>query len=64
MLVGARILSRVGRPAPEPAGPLGVPFFSPGREGSPRERAATTAGWLASVPGTLSEDRVGSEQVQ
>jgi hypothetical protein len=54
----------VGRPAPEPAGPLGVPFFSPGREGSPRERAATTAGWLASVPGTLSEDRVGSEQVQ
>ena len=63
MLVGARIVSRVGRPAAEPAGPLGV-SISPGREGSPRERAATTAGWLASVPGTLSEDRVGSEQVQ
>jgi hypothetical protein len=64
VLVGARIVSRPGRPAAEPAGPPGVSFFSPGREGSPRERAATTAGWLASVPGTLSEERVGSEQVQ
>ena len=63
MLVGARIVSRVGRSAAEPAGPLGV-SISPGREGSLRERGAATAGWPASVPGTLSEERVGSEQVR
>jgi len=62
VLVGARIVSRVGRPAAEPAGPLGV-SLSP-REGSPRERGATTAGCPASMPGTRSEERVGSEQVR